>query len=187
MFWRKKDKAKEQQEDAAKQEQQQPAPLLPEPEEGFGLGEDLAVLEGEQIDEIGRRVTYTYDASGNLLTRTELDTSTNAARTWTYTYNSFNKVLTEDGPRTDLSDITTYAYYTCTTGTECGQLHTATNALGHVTTYNTYNVHGQPLTITDPNGVVTTISPTSISNPDSSSTSRSAAEGSSSNDRAWSL
>ena len=31
------------------------------------------------------------------------------------------------------------------------------DALGHVTTYSTYNAHGQPLTITDPNGVVTTL------------------------------
>ena len=28
---------------------------------------------------------------------------------------------------------------------------------GHVTTFNTYNAYGQPLTITDPNGVVTTL------------------------------
>ena len=29
--------------------------------------------------------------------------------------------------------------------------------IGHITTYNTYNAHGQPLTITDPNNVVTTL------------------------------
>jgi YD repeat-containing protein len=50
-----------------------------------------------------------------------------------------------------------WEYYTCTTGCECGQLHTVTNAAGQTTTYNTYNAHGQPLTITDPNGVVTTL------------------------------
>jgi YD repeat-containing protein len=54
-------------------------------------------------------------------------------------------------------DKTTYAYYTCTTGIQCGQLNTITNAAGQITTYNTYNSHGQPLTITDPNGVVTTL------------------------------
>ncbi|HTJ15708.1 MAG TPA: RHS repeat-associated core domain-containing protein [Steroidobacteraceae bacterium] len=32
-----------------------------------------------------------------------------------------------------------------------------TNALGHVTTYSSYNAHGQPLTISDPNGLVTTL------------------------------
>jgi RHS repeat-associated protein len=48
-------------------------------------------------------------------------------------------------------------YYTCTTGSQCGQINTITNALGHVTTFNSYNAHGQPLTMTDPNGVLTTL------------------------------
>ncbi|HEY0940733.1 MAG TPA: hypothetical protein VGE08_11595 [Steroidobacter sp.] len=108
-----------------------------------------------QIDEPGKRTTFTHDANGNVLSRTELDTSTNASRTWTYTYNNYGKVLTADGPRTDVSDVTTYTYYNCTTGFQCGQVQTITNAAGHVTTYNSYNAHGQPLTMTDPNGVVT--------------------------------
>jgi RHS repeat-associated protein len=110
-----------------------------------------------QIDEPGKRTTFTHDSNGNVLTKTVLDTSTSESRTWTYTYNSFGQVLTANGPRTDVSDVTTYTYYSCTTGYQCGQLNTVTNAAGHVTTYNTYNAHGQPLTITDPNGVVTTL------------------------------
>jgi RHS repeat-associated protein len=110
-----------------------------------------------QIDEPGKRTTFTHDANGNILTKTELDTATSESRTWTYTYNSFGKVLTADGPRTDVSDVTTYTYYNCTNGSQCGQIETITNAAGHVTTYNTYNAHGQPLTITDPNGLVTTL------------------------------
>ncbi|MFC4311446.1 RHS repeat-associated core domain-containing protein [Steroidobacter flavus] len=112
-----------------------------------------------QVDEPGRRTQFTHDADGNVLTRTIVDlTSTpNISRTWTYTYNWFGQVLTADGPRTDVSDVTAYTYYNCSTGTQCGQLQTVTNAAGHVTTYNTYNAHGQPLTITDPNGVVTTL------------------------------
>src|SRR5439155_82471 len=47
--------------------------------------------------------------------------------------------------------------YTCTTGSQCGQLQTVTDPVGNVATYNTYNAHGQPLMITDPNGVVTTL------------------------------
>jgi RHS repeat-associated protein len=44
------------------------------------------------------------------------------------------------------------------TTTGCrGQLETITNPLNHVTTYNEYNAHGQPLMITDPNGLVTTL------------------------------
>jgi RHS repeat-associated protein len=110
-----------------------------------------------QVDEPGRRTTFTHDAAGNVLTKTVLDTATAESRTWTYTYNGFGRVLTENGPRTDVTDVTTNAYYTCSTGTQCGQLNTVTNALSHVTTFNTYNAHGQPLTITDPNGVVTTL------------------------------
>jgi RHS repeat-associated protein len=110
-----------------------------------------------QIDEPGKRTTFTHNANGNVLTKTELDTATSESRTWTYTYNSFGKVLTADGPRTDVSDVTTYTYYSCTTGFQCGQIQTITNAASHITTYNTYNAHGQPLTITDPNGLVTTL------------------------------
>jgi RHS repeat-associated protein len=110
-----------------------------------------------QIDEPGKRTTYTHDANGNVLTKTELDTATSTVRTWTYTYNSYGQVLTADGSRTDAADVTTYTYYSCSTGYQCGQVHTITNGLGHVTSYGTYNAHGQPLTITDPNGVVTTL------------------------------
>lgn len=110
-----------------------------------------------QIDEMGRRTNFAHDADGNVLTRTILDTVSSQSRTWSYTYNSFGQVLTQDGPRTDVADVTTFTYYNCTTGNQCGQIHTITNALNHVTTYNTYNAHGQPLTMTDQNGVVTTL------------------------------
>ncbi len=112
-----------------------------------------------QTDEPSRRTTFTHDASGNVLTRTVTDLSVtpNVSRTWTFTYNGFGQELTADGPRTDVSDVTTYAYYSCSTGFQCGQLQSVTNAASHVTTYNTYNAHGQPLTITDPNGLITTL------------------------------
>jgi RHS repeat-associated protein len=80
-----------------------------------------------------------------------------APRVWAYTYNSFGQVLTIDGPRTDVSDITTYTYYSCATGAQCGQLNTVSNSLGQTTTFLTYNGNGQPLTISDANGVVTTL------------------------------
>lgn len=112
-----------------------------------------------QIDEPNRRTTFTHDTNGNVLTRTVTDLSVtpNVARTWTYTYNSLGQVLTENGPRTDVTDVTTYTYYSCSTGYQCRQVETITNAAGHITTYNTYNAHGQPLTITDPNGLLTTL------------------------------
>jgi YD repeat-containing protein len=111
------------------------------------------------ITETTRTTTFGYDTSGNLLTKTITDTtaSPNVSRTWTYTYDSFGRVLTAEGPRTDLNSTRTYTYYSCTSGAQCGQVQTVTDELGHVTTFNTYNAYGRPLTITDPNGVVTTL------------------------------
>lgn len=109
------------------------------------------------ITEPGRTTAFTYDTNGNQLTKTVTDTATSATSTWTWTYNSFGRTLTANGPRTDVADVTTYAYYSCTTGYQCGQLQTITDAAFRVTTFNTYNAHGQSLTITDPNGVVTTL------------------------------
>ena len=111
------------------------------------------------ITEPNRTTAFTYDGNGNVLTRTVADptVSPNVSRTWNYTYNSYGQVLTIDGPRTDASDLTTFTYYNCANGTQCGQVATVQNALGQVTTFNTYNVYGQPLTITGPNGVATTL------------------------------
>jgi RHS repeat-associated protein len=110
------------------------------------------------VTESLRKTAYAYYPNTNLVqTKTVTDLGTNVTRTWTYTYDSYGRMLTLKGPRTDVNSTTTYAYYTCTVGVQCGQVQTVTDALGHVTTYTTYNTHGQPLTITDPNGVVTTL------------------------------
>ncbi|MDP8986408.1 MAG: DUF6531 domain-containing protein [Pseudomonadota bacterium] len=109
------------------------------------------------ITEPNRTTAFSYDLMGNMLTKTITDTTVtpNVARTWTYSYDGYGRVLTARDPRSDVSSTTRYAYYTCTTGYQCGEVQTITNALGQVTTFNTYNAHGQPLTITDANGVVT--------------------------------
>ena len=77
-------------------------------------------------------------------------------RQTTWTYNQWGQVLTEDGPRTDVSDITTYVYYTDATADHAiGDLKQVTNAAGKLTQYTKYNKHGQLLESTDANGVVT--------------------------------
>lgn len=103
-------------------------------------------------------VTFTYDAAGNLLTRTEQATTdasgvlgaeattTGPARTWTYTYNSVGQVLTVTGPRTDVKDSNTYAY------DGQGNLTSVTNAAGQSTTLSNYNANGRVGRITDANG-----------------------------------
>jgi YD repeat-containing protein len=78
-------------------------------------------------------------------------TQTGSPRVWRYTYNSNGQVVTVDGPRTDVTDITTLTYDTQ------GNLTTITNALRHVTRITAYDVHGKPLTMKDPNGLVTTL------------------------------
>ncbi len=90
------------------------------------------------------------------------------ARVWTYTYNRYGKVLTADGPRSDVADVWTYEYYaadaTCPgagegTGMDkgCrGELMRATDPVGLITEYVKYNAHGQVLQMRAPNGVLST-------------------------------
>lgn len=80
------------------------------------------------------------------------------ARSVTLAYNTSGQVISIDGPRTDVADVTTLDYNTCTTGGGCGQLWRVTNALGQVTTYDNYDAGGRLLQMTDPNGVQTVYS-----------------------------
>jgi YD repeat-containing protein len=113
----------------------------------------------------GSLLTKTIRATTNANGGAGFDaTPTGSPRIWTYTYNANGSVLTVDGPRTDVADITTYTYYasnaTClgANAVGCrGQIESITNASGHVTQVTEYNVHGQPLTVVDPNGLTTTL------------------------------
>ena len=86
-------------------------------------------------------------------------TPSGTPRTWTFTYNANGSMLTVDGPRTDVSDITTYAYYANDDAdvNKRGNVATITNAASQVTSVTAYNEHGQPLTIIDPNGMTITL------------------------------
>ncbi|TPQ26258.1 hypothetical protein C2U68_11950 [Methylomonas koyamae] len=108
-----------------------------------------------QIDEAGRRTSFSYDTGGNLLRKTVTDTASQQSRSWSYTYNSLGQILTADGPRTDVSDVTTYRYYTDTASTHhIGDLWQISNALGHTTTFTAYDANGRPLGLTAANGLV---------------------------------
>jgi RHS repeat-associated protein len=73
-----------------------------------------------------------------------------------------------DGPRVDVADVTAYAYHAATDESGCdqatgpchrrGDLHTVTNALGHVTTHARYDRAGRLTRSIDANGVVTELS-----------------------------
>jgi RHS repeat-associated protein len=120
--------------------------------------------------------TWTYNTRGQALTSTQIDPVTNATRTVATTYCEqaditagtcplVGLVTSVDGPRTDISDVTTYTYYpnddaTCATSpTTCphrkGDLWKVTNALGQVTETLKYDGAGRPLSVKDPNGVIT--------------------------------
>ncbi|KQV47585.1 hypothetical protein ASE26_23505 [Duganella sp. Root198D2] len=117
-----------------------------------------------RISEPLRRTTFSYDAAGNVLTKT-LQATTDATGTagfnavlsgkpqvWTYTYDNFGHVLTAKGPRTGVNATSTFTY------DAQGNLSTQTNAAGHVTTYSNYDANGRAGRITDPNGLATDLS-----------------------------
>lgn len=98
----------------------------------------------------------TTDANGSLGVGATL---TGTPRIWSYTYNQYGQVLTVDGPRTDVVDVTTYTYYADTTASHTlGDLWTVQDAAGHITTYTSYDANGRPLTILDPNSTPITLS-----------------------------
>jgi len=98
------------------------------------------------VTQTGRTTAYTYDALGNVLTRTITDTVTNQAQLWQWTYNAQQLVATAAEPN---GAVTSYTY------DPRGNVLTATNALGHVTSY-TYDNANRVVSATAPNGLVTT-------------------------------
>ena len=74
-----------------------------------------------------------------------------------YQYNTLGQLTQINGPRTDVSDITTLEYYANTPdqGNNRGQLKAIVNALSQRTEFSNYDANGNVGTITDPNGVIT--------------------------------
>lgn len=107
-----------------------------------------------KITEPLRETTFTYNGKGSLNTRTIKDLNSGVTRTWTYTHDANGQMLTE---KTPLGGITTFTYAAAAgaNGIKRGDLISIKNAVGHITTVDAYNAHGQPTQITDPNGAVT--------------------------------
>jgi RHS repeat-associated protein len=124
------------------------------------------------------KADWTYNTRGQVLTQTQTDPVTNATRTTTTNYCEqagitagtcpiIGLVKSVDGPRTDLSDVTTFTYYqtddsTCATApTTCphrkGDLFKVTNALNQIATFTTYDGAGRVLSMQDPNGVISNL------------------------------
>ncbi|WP_194924209.1 DUF6531 domain-containing protein [Catenulispora pinisilvae] len=115
-----------------------------------------------EIDPLGSKTSYTYNAAGQVLTKTlplgnvaGATAVTQALYTTTNTYDSSGNLLSStDG----LGNKTSYTYY------PTGQVETTTDPRGNVaganpakfTTSYTYDAAGRVLTTTDPDGNVTT-------------------------------
>ena len=108
---------------------------------------------------IGVLCTKTLQGTGDLASGSQgfAEAAVGTPRTWSYTYDAHGNVLTTNGPRSDVADITNYTYYPDGDAEPAkrGNVATITNAKGHTTSITAYNGHGQPLRIVDPNGLIT--------------------------------
>ena len=100
--------------------------------------------------------TIDYDAAGRMKSYTQKNTSPkgvpNQQRKWTISYSFYSsgilKTQTINGPRGDVTDITTLDY------DSSGRLTKITNALGHITLFQNYDSYGRARKITYPAGLV---------------------------------
>lgn len=97
-------------------------------------------------------ISYINHNSGLLVSQqTTTDLSTNKQRITKFTYNTQGQLLTIDGPRNDVSDITTFEY------NAQGLRSKTTNSLGHITQITEFNAFGKPITLIDENNITTTL------------------------------
>ncbi len=101
-------------------------------------------------------IAYTSNLPTSITRRGYTPSGNSVQRTVGLQYDSQGRVISIDGPRTDVTDITTLEYNNCSSGSACGQLKTLTNSLGQATTFNAYDAHGRLTEQTDPNGLKTT-------------------------------
>ena len=116
----------------------------------------LPVTITEPVTGGSRVTTNTYDINGNL-TQRQVSTPS-GTRTSNWTYDALGRVLTATDALGRTSVNTFYpntAVQNLVLANSRGMLASSTNALGHTVSITGYNPHGQPLSITDANGLVT--------------------------------
>lgn len=111
------------------------------------------------ITEAGKTTDYTYDSDGRVSSVTVTDTNTSETRTTSYTYWSnstgpggqtiLGRLKEIDGPRTDVTDKTTFTY------DSDFRLIKTTDALGQETETTAFDAADRPLTTEDENNVET--------------------------------
>src|SRR6202140_2706299 len=111
-------------------------------------------------------VTFNFNTQGLLTSLVDGGYVNGAPTSYTtsYSYDAKGRIQQITGPRTDLTHHTNFGYFpgTDTDLARRGQVQTITDALSHVTHFasdaspnNTYTLFGDPLSMTDPNAVVT--------------------------------
>jgi len=110
-----------------------------------------------------KTVTNAWNTSGGLETALTSTTSgylragdsAVTAYTTTSTFDARHRFLSVDGPRTDVTDVVTRAYYPDTDANPArrGRVQQMTEAVGLTTQFDTYDVYGTAQLTTDPNGV----------------------------------
>lgn len=100
-----------------------------------------------------RVISFTYDQYRNVASRT---IATNeGSRVWNYTYAPGGKMLLQTNPN---GTSTTYTYYDNTTPLNIrGLLKTVKNALNQTITINSYDLRGNPTSVTGIDGVTKTM------------------------------
>lgn len=101
-----------------------------------------------------KTVQETNDISGALGSGASVQ---DPVRTWQWTYDSYGRVLISTDPRSK-SNTNTYYPNDPSQGNNRGMLNSVINAAGQTTTITSTNAHGQPLSMTDANGLVTNMS-----------------------------
>lgn len=102
--------------------------------------------------------TVEYDGNFNVTRVTDNGYQPNGtaiSRSISFTYNTNGKLTSIDGYRNDVLDISTFTYYECNSGNECGQLATQSDPYGYTTLYDSYDANGRVTQLTDPDGLVT--------------------------------
>ncbi len=95
---------------------------------------------------------YTYTTTQQISQISRTDVASGEIRTTRYQYNANNLLIAVDGPRIDVSDVTTFTY------NPQGWRTKTVNALGHAREVVTFDTSGQPLSIKEANGTITTLS-----------------------------
>ena len=109
---------------------------------------------------------FEYGSAGRVIRRAFIDGQRpENRREWNYDYHEdgplAGRLISVDGPRTDLSDVTRYEYYRTDSPEgdyRVGDLRSMTNPEGHSTEYLVYDLTGRVKEVADPNGVRTSYS-----------------------------